>query len=169
MLSINSNAASFFTDQGSVQVGGGLNFSSGKYEGSQYRTNTFTLSPLINFFPIPYFLLGPAIDFSIWGVEGSSSLSLGIGGRVGFAYGKNIPVVSFFWVSPQFLFSSYNTENDNYDNVSTGFGMEITGGIMIPVQKHFSVNFGPGFWFQIVEDNGYTNFHFNISVTGLIF
>ncbi len=86
-----------------------------------------------------------------------------IGPRVGFAYGRNMPVIPFVWGSPQVLISSNNS------NGEAGFGTEITGGIMIPIKEHFSINFGPTFWFQTFDRFWSNTITVGASVTGLIF
>ena len=150
-------SAQFFTDARSFQVGGGIDFWSGKYKGDNGRSNHFSFYPVVNFFPINFLLVGPVFQ---WRIDNGYN-SVGLGVNCGFAYGKDIPVVPFGLVSPRFLFD---------EDARAGFGMDIAGGIMIPIQQHFSINIGPGFWFHKYHDYGwYNEFHMNIDVTGLIF
>jgi hypothetical protein len=162
------NAAQFFTARGSVQLGGSFSFKSTGYEDGQYRDNEFYLSPEINFFPINYLLVGPSIKMDIK-KRTSDNLSIKIksqfamGGKIGFAYGKQIPVIPYAYGSPLFIIDSYKDDSD------PGFGMELNGGIIIPVQRHFSINFGTGFWFQSIDSNTSNTFFCAVGITGLIF
>jgi hypothetical protein len=156
-------SASFFTDRGSVQVGGGLLFASTGYEDRDYRDNVFTFSPMVNFFPLPYFFVGPAFDMTVEGRNGSGEVGFGIGGRVGFAYGNNMAVIPFASISPQLLIGA----GDNESNA--GFGTDIVGGIIIPVKKHFSINMGPGFWFEVFDRRWSNTVYVWVGITGLIF
>lgn len=157
-------SASFFTDRGSVQVGGGISFETTGRPNRDGRYNEFALMPVVNFFPLPYFLVGPVVDMIVAGWSGEASLRLDLGARAGFAYGNNMVVFPFAYASPQLLI---NVNRNN--KADPGFGMEIAGGIIIPVRPQFSINIGPGFWFEIDDGNFVNTFFMGASVTGLIF
>lgn len=157
-------SASFFTDRGSIQVGGGILFETTGRQNRDGRYNEFALMPVVNFFPLRYFLVGPVVDMVVAGWSGEATLRLDLGARAGFAYGKDIAVFPFAYASPQLLI---NVNRNN--KADPGFGMEITGGILIPIRPQFSINVGPGFWFEIDDGNFINTFFMSVSVTGLIF
>lgn len=157
------NAAAFFTDAGSVQLGGGIAFSSEGNENRDDRINYFEFSPLVNFFPIPYFLVGPAVSFRLEGRGGFDVTSFSLGANAGFAYGLDMVVIPFAYGSPQLLLNFWD------DGSNAGFGIDITGGVIVPILEHFSINAGPGFWFQVVDGNWSNTIYIDVSITGLIF
>ncbi len=168
-VALSTYPALYFTDRGSVQVGGGITFNSSGSEGEDSRENQFVFQPLINFFPVPYLLVGPVFDFSVYGRDEYGSATFSLGGRCGFAYGRNMVVIPFIHVSPQVLITTWHNDNTNTEGSDAGFGMDIHGGIIVPVQEHFSVNFGPGFWFDVYDGYWSNTVYMSISVTGLIF
>lgn len=157
------HGAQFFTAKGSAQLGGSFSFKSTGYEHDRYRKNEFYLSPEINFFPINFLLVGPSMKIYLekrrYDNSNSTNSWVSVGGKIGFAYGKQIPVIPYVYGSPQILI--YNEE--------TGFGTELNGGIIVPVQKHFSINFGTGFWFEVVDNFHSHTFFCAIGITGLVF
>ena len=162
------DAAYFFTARGSVQLGGSFSFKSTGYEDDRYRFNEFYLSPEINFFPIDFLLVGPSFKIDIKKMYADNrsideNSWFGIGGKIGFAYGREIPVIPYVYGSPQIIIDS------NEDDSDPGFGMELNGGIIVPVQKHFSINFGTGFWFQVIDKYLSHQFFCSVGITGLIF
>jgi len=152
------DASDFFTDAGSFQIGGEIAFISEGFENREYRVNRFILSPILNVFPINYFFIGPAVSLMATTLDSRNSISVNLGGTMGFAYGKDIPVIPFLYCSPQYLLHALN-----------GFGINITGGIILQIQKHFSINFGPSFWLEVFEGSRSNTISIRISVTGLIF
>lgn len=163
------SAAEFFSAKGSVQLGGEIVFSSYGDESRDDRYNEFSFEPIVNFFPIDYLFVGPVFDFTVGGSGGYNEAWFGIGGRCGFAYGKDMPVIPFAYVSPRLIIHTWDDDNPDNDESDVGFGTEFGGGIIIPIQEHFSVNVGPGFRFQVVDGFSENTFFMGVSVTGLIF
>lgn len=157
------HAARFFTDKGSIQLGGGMIFESIHGEdaaGFDWSSTYYQLYPVINFFPVRYFYVGPALSWIY--DNGTTRVDLGV--NAGFAYNsRNAPVFPFVGISPQTIMV-FDSPGDG-----VGFGTDIYGGIMIPIEKHFSINIGPGFWVESVEDNFANKVYFKIDITGLIF
>lgn len=150
-----ASAAAYFTDGGSMQIGGNIIFHYESVDNHDFKSssNEFIINPVVNFFPIRYFLVGPSFNLDM--KKNDSYVSLGV--NLGFAYGK-APVIPFIYGSPQLVIAEGHG----------GFGMEFAGGIMIPIQKRFTINIGPDLRFELRSDYSRFDFNFLAGITGWV-
>ncbi len=157
-------AAEFFTDRGSMWINGEFGYSSYAYDGASGRTHNVYFLPSLQFFPLDFFMLGPRLAWQGAYGHGHSSNALGVGLDIGFAYGKDIPVVPYLRSGFEFDVFFYNGYDDD-----VGFTIPVAGGVIIPVREHLGMHIEPYFRVQTVD--GFVTNAFGVAVGfgGLIY
>ncbi len=164
--------AAFFSDQGSSEIGGSIAVSSASTSGVSGSATTLQLTPVINFFPARYFLVGPAIQYQGQWAYGSSQTQLNLGINLGIVYPINNSKALFYLTSGvQYVdFASYS---------ETGYSIPINIGWKIPIYNHLCISFGPSVSFTTVSGSSepyeaassqtITMFQFLIGFSGLLY
>ncbi|MBN1981463.1 MAG: hypothetical protein JW795_08030, partial [Chitinivibrionales bacterium] len=122
-ISSSASAARFFTDKGSIQIGGGMLFETVHRESPggivTVDYDHFKFYPIFNYFVARYFYVGPSLS-----VESlDSDTRFDMGATVGFAFnGRQVPVIPFVGVAPQVIMDFYNNNDSD-----VGFGNDFYG------------------------------------------
>jgi hypothetical protein len=146
----------FFTDRGSMWAGGSMSYINENVRGNPNPMNMFLLSPDLRFFPVPYLVVGPAVSWEIMSQSGegfsSSSGMLSIGPELGFAFGKNIPVVPYVLSGVRY---EHDYSSDSYTSVGApsqtsksgadGYSIPLAAGIMAPLVNGLGIQLETGF------------------------
>jgi len=154
-----AQSAEFFTDQGSVWTGGYLTFESVSVRGESVPENLWMVSPVVRYFPVKYFFVSPYFTWEFMNVGStSSSGSVLIGPEIGFAYGKNIPVIPYVKSGVDYAHSygSYNY-GAGYPEAkygTDGYQIPISAGVMIPVIDGLGFQVEGGFAYQHQRESG---------------
>jgi hypothetical protein len=162
-----AGAADFFSDKGSIEVGGAVSFGRTQSNAGTPAATTLSIAPTVHFFPARYFMLGPSLPFSGTWQGGSSVTQTGIGGRVGFVH----PVGRLFLFCESGLSFVNQVHAYSTGGFSTwnGYEVPVSVGLKIPLQKHISFNIEPSAYFEELSGTTFTHFGISWGVTGLIF
>jgi len=161
-FSSNVKSGEFFTDQGSLWTGGSIAYINENVRGESNPMNMFLLSPDVRFFPIPYFIVAPAVSWELMSTSGSGFKSTSgmftIGPELGFAYGKNIPVIPYVLTGVRYVhdyssnsFTSLGTTQTTKSG-SDGYRIPIGLGIMAPLVNGLGIQVETGFIYNHVRD-----------------
>ncbi len=161
------NSATSFSDAGSMEFGGQIGFSNTSGPGA--TVNTFSVAPVLNFFPAQHFLLGPAIGYTgEWG--GGNSLSeFNLGINTGIVAPINDGSAFFYLTSGVQLVLAGESESGFGSSNATGYAIPINVGVKIPVQKHIAINLGPSLTFTTVSGQTTLQVLISCAITGLVF
>lgn len=172
-------SADYFTDRGSSWFGG--NFIYAYMNSPRDKLNRIVFSPLVRYFPLKYFTIGPKfqwtclINKSITGsflnttTEKEFINFLDFGLDLGFAYGKDVPVIPYIIISPLFdvMFDHMIIEEDELDyydkeigfslNASIGFFIKLFNNLALQIAPNYrlSTNFKPIHTFSVTIGFGY--------------
>lgn len=125
------------TGTGAMWIGGtaGFESSGGKLYSNDERTTYINFSPVINYFVVPNIFIGPALSYDRWAQGDHSQSELGIGARVGCAFGgkgkSSIP-----YLKGDLRFTSYALYGET---TSSGTTIVLGGGVCFLVAKHAGI------------------------------
>jgi hypothetical protein len=170
LLSSYALAGEYFTDMGSMWLGGGLGFFQYHVRDNSDASNSFVFSPIFRIFPCKYLVVGPALTFTTSGQKGYSSSSISIGPEIGFAYGNNIPVIPYILSS--FRYVHYSSTSDQiYTYGQEGYEIPIASGLMIPVADGLGLQAEMGYRYQHLtnyrSNNDLGTFYIAVGVCGI--
>jgi len=163
LLSVPSHPlASEFSTKGSIWLGGGFDFNSFKDDFNHERLNTIQISPILRYFPADHLMVGPSLSWSgvFLGSAQSSSVAFGIEvGQVGDIKGLLYPYyrTGISWTT----FSGLSNE------VSTGFVLPVSLGVIIPAGRCFGVQIEPGFTYTQLEKSEMNTISVSIGICGI--
>jgi hypothetical protein len=171
LFCLNLFATDFFTDKGSFWLGG-----SGGYhyyiENSdmfhdKITDHSFSLSPMVRFFPYRYFFIGPDLG---WGCSFNkishvdNFLNAGLEG--GFAYGKNEHIIPYVKIGATYLLEITSGPMSS-DNVFHGIEVPVTIGLMIPLFSSTGLQIQSGYEFEFFGHNRLNSFGFSFGFCGI--
>jgi hypothetical protein len=162
-LSSTARSGDYFTDQGSIWAGGAFSFSSESVRSENNPMTLVMLSPVVRFFPGQFLLVSPAFSWDVMSSKSndgssSSSGSFSIGPQVGFAFGKNIPVIPYVISGMSYSHGYYSdsysagTFSQTTTGGSDGYSVPIFGGIMIPLVDGMGIQVETGFTYNHSRD-----------------
>jgi hypothetical protein len=163
-LSTTARSGDYFTDQGSIWAGGVFSYLSESVRSENNPMNLVMLSPVVRFFPVQFLLVSPAFSWETMSSKSndgssSSSGSFSIGPQVGFAFGKNIPVVPYVISGVSYVhqyysdsYSSLGTVSQTYTGGADGYAIPIFGGVMIPLVDGLGIQVETGFTYNHTRD-----------------
>ena len=162
----------YASDKGSAILFGSAHFVS--QGGDRYewvdgeRSSVLVLSPGFDFFMFKNVFLGGELNFSATYLGDSHSSSIGIGPRIGYAYGREHSVIiPYAQVGFLYMTSSYNGSWGESSETNFLGGV----GLIVPVKKHIGLMLeGRYDLTRNVETERTGNiFSINIGIAGLIF
>jgi hypothetical protein len=176
ILSSTVNSASFFTDQGSIWTGGSFSYANENIRGVKEPYNILMLSPTFNFFPAKYFLVGPAVSWTLISQKNTyGSGNFSVGPLLGFAYGNNIPVVPYVISGLEYMHSYYSSTyaDETHKSGADGYQIPINAGLMIPLVDGVGIQVQAGFLYYHTRNYTYADkqdlsmISFSIGVCGI--
>jgi hypothetical protein len=142
-----SSVASAQTGAGAMWIGGTAGFTSrggDLYGQGDERATSFSLDPIVNYFVAPNLFIGPVLSLARSSAGDNSDTDLGIGVRIGYAFGskgsKSIP-----YLSSAFKFTSSNYKSGSDESKSSGTSIVLGGGVCFLVAKHAGINVEAGY------------------------
>jgi hypothetical protein len=154
----------FFTDQGSIWAGGAFTYLNVNTRGEKNPAILVMLSPIVRFFPVEFFNVSPAFSWEVMSSKSNdgssySSGSFTIGPELGFAFGKNIPVVPYVISGVKYLHGYYSSSNppgtgftQTSNGGADGYSIPIFAGIMVPLVQGMGIQVESGFTYNHSRD-----------------
>jgi hypothetical protein len=174
LFCLNLFATDFFTDKGSLWLGGSGGYHCYVENDNIFNDNitdhSFSLSPMVRFFPYRYFFIGPDLG---WGCSFNKSsyvyniLNAGLEG--GFAFGKNEHIIPYVKTGATYLLEIISRSNTymQSDNVIHGIEVPVTIGLMIPLFNSIGLQIQSGYEFQLFGHIRSNNFGFSFGFCGI--
>jgi hypothetical protein len=131
----------YFTDKGSVWVGGSISFSTFGIKGGEGRDNLILLSPFGRVFAARYFMVGPRFQWTSMFDKDYSENQIGMGLDFGPAYGKNEHIIPYLRVGGQF--DIYSSRSSWGGSSEPGFTLPIGVGILCKTNSIFAIQIEP--------------------------
>lgn len=149
-------SADYFTDRGSYWFGGNFTYAYMNIWGD--KVNQFIFTPIIRSFPLKHLIVGPKFqwtlmvfkDESTYGDSKNRINNVNFGLDLGFAYGKDIPVIPYFIICPLFDLLVDHHIDEDYDNTyrESGFTLHASIGIFIKFADYLGLQIAPNYQFS---------------------
>lgn len=162
LLTIRSVQASDFSNQGSAWLGGGLSYSSIGAGGDDYRLNLLQVAPILRFFPVDHFMIGPSLSWTGMFVDEGGINQFGIGADIGGVFNVDDKLYPYIRSGGNISLFTISDEEP-----LVGFSLPIAFGFIIPVGKIFALQIEPSFTVTWVEGENLNVFNISIGICGI--
>jgi len=155
--------ASEFSLQGSTWLGGGLTYSSIGFENVDTRISSVRIEPILRFFPVDHFMMGPIIAWNGNFIEHSNANQFDIGAEIGGVFSSDNKTFTYLRTGGSISLLSGNAMADSY----TGFTVPIAGGVIFPCGDIFGIQLEPYYSITWIEESSLNVFGVNIGICGM--
>jgi hypothetical protein len=141
------------TGAGTMWISGTTGYSSagGDLTGSN-RANSISFMPSFLYFAAPNLFLGPALSFERMSQGDYSRYTLGMGVKIGYAFGGNGNVIPY--LASGFQFGVMNAKAGSAESKASGTDITLGAGLCYQAVKHVGVTFEAGYHFQSLKPEG---------------
>ncbi|HZH71826.1 MAG: porin family protein [Fibrobacter sp.] len=163
IISASNLQASDFSKQGSKWLGGLFSFSSMGFKGDDSRLNMIQISPILRFFPVDHFMIGPGFSYTGSFVEGEGINQFGIGAEIGGVFNLDDKLYPYVRSGGNFTIIGGSIMEGSLN----GFSLPIAGGLIIPVGNIFGLQIEPAYTITWIEGESMNVFSISLGICGI--